>query len=151
MMAEKFRNRYRSRTIRLFGYDYSRAGTYFITVCTRKKIQYFGTIKNGKMILSDSGIIVQNCWLEIPFHFANVSLDEFVIMPDHVHGILILKSNLHCTPVETPNLGVSFIKKYLGVSFIKKYLGVSFINCIWTTQQKYKRLSLHIIPLSTLY
>ena len=105
-MAEKFRNRYRSKTIRLPGYDYSSNGAYFVTICIRKKIQYLGTIINGKLILSDSGIIVQKCWLEIPSHFSNTSLDDFVIMPDHMHGIIIINSNLNSSP-ETPKLVVS--------------------------------------------
>ena len=66
---------------------------YFITICTQKKIPYFGFIERNKVFLSEVGILVQNLWIEIPNHFSNVILDEFIIMPDHIHGIIIIKSN----------------------------------------------------------
>jgi hypothetical protein len=59
-MAEKFRNRYRVSTNRLWGYDYTRNGAYFITICTKKKIPFLGVINDGKMTLSETGIIVNN-------------------------------------------------------------------------------------------
>jgi len=111
-MTEKFRNRYRTQTSRLEGYDYTRNGAYFITVCTRNKIPCFGAICDGEMILSETGIIVNDCWLKIQEHFPNTCLDEFIIMPDHLHGIIIIesKSDSHI-PIndlfETPKLGVS--------------------------------------------
>jgi putative transposase len=110
LMAEKFRNRYRVSTTRLWGYDYTTNGAYFITICTKKKIPFFGVINDGKMTLSKTGIIVNNFWLEIQTHFPSTYIDEFIIMPDHLHGIIIKskfgnKSNL--LSVETPNLGVS--------------------------------------------
>jgi putative transposase len=112
-MAEKFRNKYRVQTTRLFGYDYTRNRAYFITICTQKFTPYFGEIKKGRMNLSETGIIVNDFWFEIPSHFPNAQLDEFIIMPDHIHGIIIIKSksdsklNLNYINVETPNLGVS--------------------------------------------
>ena len=84
--------------MRLSGYDYASGGKYFITICTKNKIPYFGKIKNGKMILSDIGQIVDQFWKEMPLHFDKIHLDEYIIMPNHIHGIII---------VETPNLGVS--------------------------------------------
>jgi putative transposase len=92
LMAEKFRNRYRVSSSRLPGYDYTRNGSYFVTICTRNKIPYFGVISKGKMILSETGIIAQGFWLEIQNHFPEVFLDEFIIMPDHIHGIIEIKS-----------------------------------------------------------
>jgi putative transposase len=90
-MTERFRNKYRSATTRLHGYDYGRMGVYFVTICTRKKISYFGDIIDNKMMLSDLGIMVKEYWIEIPTHFPIVSIDEFVIMPDHIHGIIMIK------------------------------------------------------------
>jgi REP element-mobilizing transposase RayT len=78
------------RSIRLKRYDYSHPGAYFITICTHNRECLFGKINNGKMFLNDIGEIAKQCWLEIPHHFPNVSLDEFVIMPNHIHGIIIL-------------------------------------------------------------
>ncbi len=78
------------RSIRLKGYDYSQPGAYFITICTKNRECLFGNVVDGKMMLNDAGQIAQNCWLEIPDHYPNVILDEFVIMPNHIHGIIII-------------------------------------------------------------
>jgi len=80
------------RSIRLQGYNYSQAGAYFITIVTNNRECLFGEIKNGTMILNDTGKIAQQCWLEIPNHFPNAELDEFVIMPNHIHGIIVLNN-----------------------------------------------------------
>jgi len=109
-MSEKFRNKYRVQTTRLNGYDYSRNGVYFITICTRRKTPCFGIINDGNVILSETGIIVHYYWLKIQYHFNNVYLDEFIIMPDHIHGIIIKsipKSKSSWLSLETPKLGVS--------------------------------------------
>jgi len=78
------------RSIRLRNYDYSRAGAYFVTVCAWKKECLFGEIKNGEMLLNKYGGIVMNCWDDLPNHYNHAQLDEFVIMPNHVHGIIVL-------------------------------------------------------------
>lgn len=75
-------------TIRMKGYDYSQPGLYFITICCHDKKHLFGKIIDGQMVLNNAGQIAQKCWLEIPKHFPNVILHEFVIMPNHVHGII---------------------------------------------------------------
>jgi putative transposase len=109
-VTERFRNKYRSGSTRLYGYDYSRKGAYFVTICTRTKIPCLGKIVDDKIILSDIGIIVKGYWIEIQEHFQNIYLDEFVIMPDHIHGIIIIKKiELNSDPLktETPLLGVS--------------------------------------------
>ena len=76
------------KSIRLLDYDYSQNGMYFVTICTQNRQCIFGDIKNGKMMLSDIGEITNNCWYGIPQHFSQASLHEFVIMPDHIHGII---------------------------------------------------------------
>lgn len=81
---------YHRRSIRLKGYDYTRPGAYFITVCTRDRACLFGEVKAGKVELNQWGIIVQECWHDLPKHFSNVKLDSFVVMPNHVHGIVII-------------------------------------------------------------
>jgi len=85
----KFQNRSR-KSLRAKWWDYSRNGAYFITICTKDREHFFGEIRNGKMILSGTGIIADILWHEIPNRLPFVSLGEFVVMPDHVHGILIL-------------------------------------------------------------
>ncbi|MDF2545618.1 MAG: hypothetical protein K0R93_516 [Anaerosolibacter sp.] len=75
---------------RLSGYDYSQAGAYFITICTKSYKNQFGMIEDGEMHLNKLGIIARNHWLSIPEHFKDISIDEFVVMPNHIHGILVL-------------------------------------------------------------
>jgi len=78
------------RSIRLAGHDYSSEAMYFVTVCTFDRVCSFGEIVNGEVHLNDAGRIVQTCWTAIPDHFAHVTLDEWVVMPNHVHGILAM-------------------------------------------------------------
>jgi len=79
-------------SVRLPGYDYRREGAYFITVCahTRSRTEPFGRIVRGAPELTAMGQVVEACWLEIPDHFPFVALDAFVVMPDHLHGIVII-------------------------------------------------------------
>ena len=90
---DKFKNKYRIPSARLQQWDYRWAGAYFITICTANRIHYFGEITNGKMILSNAGILADVFWHEIKNHSQNVELGEFVVMPNHIHGILILTGN----------------------------------------------------------
>ncbi len=78
---------------RLQNYDYSQNGYYFVTICTKDKIEYFGKIENEKMILNEIGKIANQCWLEISKHFPDVKLDEHMIMPNHLHGIVVIENN----------------------------------------------------------
>jgi len=75
---------------RLENWDYSSEGFYFLTLTCKNKEHFFGKIENKTMNLSDIGSIAFQFWMEIPNHFSHVRLDEFVIMPDHIHGILIV-------------------------------------------------------------
>jgi len=80
----------RRKQIRLREYDYSQPGAYFITVCVKDRNEMFGEIVDGEMIRNDCGNIVQSCWEELPAHFENIQLDEFMVMPNHIHGIIII-------------------------------------------------------------
>lgn len=80
------------RSIRLKGYDYSQAGVYFVTLVTYKRDQIFGKIVNGEMQLSKEGQVVAYHWNLIPAHFPAAELDKWVIMPNHLHGIIILRT-----------------------------------------------------------
>jgi len=82
------------RSIRLQCYDYSQAGALFITICTNNRENLFGDIVAGAMQLNDAGQTVERCWVDIPAHFPCVELDEFVVMPNHVHGIIVLTDAL---------------------------------------------------------
>jgi putative transposase len=76
------------RSIRLKNYDYTQEGAYFITICTQDRQCIFGDIKKGEMQLNLLGTIADKYWQEIPQHFPHIKLDVFVVMPNHVHGIL---------------------------------------------------------------
>ena len=79
-------------SIRLQGYDYSLAGAYFLTLCTQGHSCLFGKIVAGQMILNDIGMAVADCWSQIPAHFPDAELDAWVVMPNHVHGIVVITS-----------------------------------------------------------
>jgi putative transposase len=85
MMDDKNR-----KSIRIKGYDYSQNGAYFVTICTHNKLCLFGQVESGKMVLNKLGLLVENIWREISKHYESVLIDEFVIMPNHIHGIIWL-------------------------------------------------------------
>ncbi len=78
------------KSIRLRGYDYSQAGAYFVTICTQNRECLFGNIINEKMVLNDAGQMVKMIWDELPINYPGINIDEFQIMPNHIHGIIIL-------------------------------------------------------------
>ncbi|MEM3554650.1 MAG: transposase [Candidatus Micrarchaeaceae archaeon] len=80
--------RHHRRSIRLPGYDYTQPGAYFVTLVTQDRECLFGEIVDGEMHLNDAGHVAERCWRDIPAHFPHITLDVFVIMPNHVHGIL---------------------------------------------------------------
>ena len=104
-MTDKFKNTYRIKSARLAEYDYRNEGLYFVTICTKNKFHYFGEIENGNLVLNEIGLIAHTYSAEIPQHFDHVSLDEFVIMPDHMHGIICIeeKREIDRPSVETYN------------------------------------------------
>ncbi len=89
-MREKYNNKYRIDSARKPGWDYTEPASYFITICTKDHVNFFGECKNGKMKLNAAGAIVQGFWYEIPKHFPHVELGEFITMPNHVHGVLTI-------------------------------------------------------------
>jgi putative transposase len=98
-MQNKFQNKFRIPSTRLQTWDYSKNGSYFITICTQNREHYFGKIENGNMQLSEIGKLAEQYWIEIPNHFPYIELGNFVIMPNHIHGILIIDNTK--IPVET--------------------------------------------------
>lgn len=92
----KYKNKYRSESARATWWNYGWAGAYFITICTKNRKPYFGGIilgESNEMILSNCGVLADVFWHEIPHHAKNVELGAFVVMPNHIHGILILSSD----------------------------------------------------------
>ncbi|MEX1002931.1 MAG: transposase [Crocinitomicaceae bacterium] len=95
------------QSLRLKGYDYGAEGLYFLTICTQDRLHLFGDIKNNEMQLNSSGEIAKKCWLDIPMHFPHAHLHEFVIMPNHIHGIVEI----------TENVGIVGSKKFSALQY----------------------------------
>jgi putative transposase len=83
-------NKYHRKSIRLKGYDYSQAGAYFVTIVTQNRQHLFGEVKNGGMVLNAAGEKVEQIWHTLPERFPQIELDAFVVMPNHVHGIIVI-------------------------------------------------------------
>ncbi|MDA3905825.1 MAG: hypothetical protein PF484_07100 [Bacteroidales bacterium] len=145
-MSDKFQNKYRISSARLQNWDYGWNAAYFVTICTHNREYILGEIDNGKMILSEIGKIAQQYWNEIPAHFPFVELDSFVVMPNHVHGIIIINKTDNVI-VETQNFAsrqsdhpknkfgpqsqnlASIIRGYK--SGVKKYATINKIDFTW--------------------
>jgi len=100
-----FRNKYRIESMRLRCWDYSSPGAYFVTIVTKNRECYFGNVENGIMNLNETGEIAKQYFAQIPKHFLFVSVDTFVVMPNHVHGIVIINQSdveetLHATSLQ---------------------------------------------------
>ena len=100
---------HRRRSLRLPRFDYTQQGAYFVTVCTRSRACVFGEIVNGEMQLNDSGRVAQRVWEEIPTHFLQVEIDAWVVMPNHVHGVLVITGPhvgaTHASPLQRAGAG----------------------------------------------
>jgi putative transposase len=92
-MSEKFKGLYRNETFRAQWWDYRTEGSYHITICTKNRNHFFGEIIDEQMCLSEVGKLADQFWSEIPKHFPHIQLNEFVIMPNHIHGILIIRDS----------------------------------------------------------
>ena len=78
------------RSVRLKGYDYAGAGAYFVTICVQNRECLFGRIADGQMVLNDAGMMIQTVWNEIPPHYPGIEIDASVVMPNHIHGIIVI-------------------------------------------------------------
>ena len=113
-MNNKFQNKYRIPSARLKNWDYGNNGAYFITICTSNREYFFGEIvlvnDENEMQLNEIGKLAERFWAEIPNHFPFVELGNYVIMPNHIHGILIInKKNIVDDIVETLHCNVSTV------------------------------------------
>lgn len=100
-MVEKFRNKYRVPSARLQNWDYGANGAYFITICTKEMQHFFGEVVDKKMILNSGGVLAEEYWIEILQQFPYVEFGNFQIMPNHMHGILIIDKSVVAAIVET--------------------------------------------------
>jgi putative transposase len=102
LREECMERKLRRDSLRLPNYDYADVGVYFVTLCTHERQCLFGAINDGTMRLTDLGDIAQACWLAIPSHFQQVFLDTFVMMPNHIHGIIKIGKRI--------NVGTSYAR-----------------------------------------
>lgn len=79
-------------------FNYDNGGFYFITICMKNRRNFFGTIENGQIYLTDYGILANELWNEIPKHFNGIILDDYVIMPDHLHAVVFIVGDRHACP-----------------------------------------------------
>lgn len=87
---EKYKDTFRVETARLKEWDYSSTWWYYVTINTKDHVEYLGSVVIGKMELNELGKVVEECWNQIPKHFKMAELDYYVVMPNHVHGIIII-------------------------------------------------------------
>jgi REP element-mobilizing transposase RayT len=98
--------RHHRHSLRLPGYDYAQPGAYFVTLCAWQRACVFGDIADGQMQLNDWGRVAVECWTSIPAHFERATVDEWVIMPNHLHGILVITEGTSPAAVGAPPIGV---------------------------------------------
>jgi len=116
------------RSLRLKDYDYSSEGSYFVTICAQDKNKIFGNILNSEMTLNDNGNIALKCWNDLPNHYKNIKLDEFIIMPNHFHGIIIIDNDhnvgaIHESPLRNFNIDKKTYSKQRRNMLIPKMIG----------------------------
>ena len=121
----------RRNSLRRPGYDYSQPGEYFVTLYTKNGEYIFGNISNGIMHLNSYGEIAASIWIHIPLLYPNVMLDEFIVMPNHLHGIIILKEleNSSNRNIKKPSLS-EIVRRYKysttrKINHIRQIKGVS--------------------------
>lgn len=161
-------NIHHRRSIRLKGYDYSQTGLYFITICCESREHRFGKIENDEMVLNAHGKIAHNEWSRTPQLRPNVELYEFVIMPNHMHGIIRLlgRGELHSpnvspdkkgeynSPLRSPSQTIGAIVRGYKSSVTKQFGLLGFGEKIWQRnyhehiirdEQAYQTISSYII------
>ena len=103
---------HRRRPIRLIRFDYTQQGAYLVTMCTRNRACLFGKIVNGEMRLNDIGKVVHRVLEEIPTHFPEVETDAWIVMPNHVHGVVVIADPraeaTHASPLQPPRMGATY-------------------------------------------
>lgn len=88
------------RSIRLRTFDYSSTAVYFVTLCVRGREKALGEVADGRVVLNAEGRVVDACWRALAEHFDNVTLDAYVVMPDHFHGLIAIASGRMCEDIE---------------------------------------------------
>lgn len=135
---DKFNGKYRIPSARWAAWDYGRNAAYFVTICTANHAHYFGEIAKAEMILTPLGHVAVDFWNEIPAHFPFVVLDAFVVMPNHVHGIIIIDKSVETQDLASLPAGnrfgpqsrnlASIVRGYkIGVTKYARHINAPFI------------------------
>ncbi|MBW7884612.1 MAG: hypothetical protein H3C34_18635 [Caldilineaceae bacterium] len=127
------------RTLRLQGYDYAQPGAYYLTICTHERACLFGEIRMGEMHLNGAGHVATQCWLAIPEHFPHVELDAFVVMPNHVHGIIMITGNVGAknfsplprAPLRSPSKTIGSIVRGYKIGVTKWFRQNTNVYTVW--------------------
>ena len=132
------------RSIRLQGHDYSQPGHYFITICTQNQECLFGKIENSKMILNKYGKIAKNEWLKSFKIRQELNLDCYIIMPNHIHGIIIISKNEFVVRANVSLPSLAFNKNHYGTGRMDNKKQANCHSPLHTRQKnkyaKYKRI-----------
>lgn len=171
IMAKYNPNIHHRRSIRLKGYDYSQKGLYFVTICTQNRLELFGKINNGNIILNDAGKMIKNIWDKIPHDLPNIRLHEFIIMPNHFHAIIqivgadsisaptdtIKRADMESAPTVSLSMVVQSFKRHTTIVYIKmvkQNILRPFNKRVWQrdywehiirNENEYQRISRYII------
>lgn len=132
------------RSIRLKEYDYSRAGAYFVTVCIKNKVQLLGEIIHREMLLSKIGKVAEKCWNEIPIHYPRVQLDKYIVMPNHIHGIIRIIDDVGAEdfqPLQQTQSKINQFQKIIPKSLGSIIRGFKIGITKWCNQCKYERFA----------
>lgn len=117
----KYRNEFRIESARIPGYDYSQPNWYYITINTKNHRIWFGKIIDGKMVLNGYGNTAKDCWYGISNHFSNVEIDSFIVMPNHLHGIIIIadqfiKNGIYSDTLSNADISTTEVGRYSAIS-----------------------------------
>lgn len=132
------RQRYYHKSIRLKGYDYSKAGSYFVTFCAQDRTRLFGVIKDGEMRLNDAGIMIDKWWNKIPQKFPDIELGSYQIMPDHFHAIVINNGAVQSIPSINSDVTLETNEKEESIDGI---MGLHVGSSLSTVVQWFKTMS----------
>ena len=141
------------KSIRLQNYDYSQAGAYFITICTQHRQHFLGEIIQNEMRLNEAGTMILQQWETLPQRFSSLQLDAFVIMPNHIHGILVLDGHSNKTLADivgafksiTTNEYIKGVKQYHWQSFDRIFWQRNYYEHIIRNEQALNQIREYIV------
>ena len=105
---------------RLAGYDYSQCGTYFITICTQNKRCLFGRYWNNEITLNDAGKMVSEKFAEVSEYYSDIKVEKYVVMPNHLHGLLSIQEDSKVQPLSLPGGGTKLFPNILS-TYVQRF------------------------------